>query len=118
MPVVCIVGALASAALAAYAGRHNASRLLVAIFCGWTVAPLLLAAWATSAARTASIRETRNVIALLVAAGSLAVYSLAAFGYIDVKLGFIFLVTPALSLLVIGILVLVTAFVAGRAGGS
>lgn len=107
--VACIIGALGSAALAAYAGRHNPSHLLVAIFCAWTMAPFLVVALAAAAARTPPIRAALRVAAPVLAAGSLALYAASAFGYLHAKLGFVFLIGPAASMLAIGIAAAVAA---------
>src|SRR5689334_661853 len=83
----CIIGAFAPATLTVYAGRGTPSAVLIAIFCVWTVIPSVVVAWGIFAAHSASIRAALNLIAPVVAAGSVAIYSAVAFGLIRAKLG-------------------------------
>ena len=90
---ILAIGAAAAVALTLYAGRHNPSLVLRLIFCGWVLAPFLLA----------TLDAVPNAAALGVAAASLAIYAAEAFEILAAKLGFVFLVVPAASLSVLGL---------------
>jgi len=93
--VAVLVGAAGSLALMLYAGRRNQSRILVILFALWVLAPFAALAWA-------NFRGRLHALTPGVAAVSLAFYGAVASGVLRAKIGFIFLVVPAISLLVTG----------------
>jgi hypothetical protein len=92
-----LIGAPVAIALTIYAGRHNPSLLLIALFAVWTFAPFVAALWALAKRPRAAIA----VATLVVSLASLAIYADAAFGHPRAKLGFIFLVVPFASLVIV-----------------
>ena len=94
-----LVGAAGSLALMLYAGRRNQSRILVILFALWVLAPFAALAWA-------NFRGRLHALTLGVAAVSLAIYGAVASGLLPAKIGFIFLVVPAASLLVVALTML------------
>lgn len=106
------IGAVASVALMLYAGRHNPSRLLALLFTIWVLSPFVAAFCAEGVAKRWSIltRTMVSVVALIFTLASLAVYGGVAFGHLNAKIGFVFLVVPFASWLLMGVAVGVTAF--------
>jgi hypothetical protein len=90
-------GAPAALALTVYAGRHNPSRLLIAIFALWAIAPFAAALW--SLAKRPS--SATAITTLLFTFASLATYVDTIWGQPRAKVGFIFLVVPFASLIVV-----------------
>jgi hypothetical protein len=107
-------GAPAALALTVYAGRHNPSRLLIAIFALWAVSPFAAALW-TLAKRPSSATA---IATLLFTIASLAIYADAAFGHPRAKLGFIFLVVPFASLVVVAIAAIASPTARSAASGA
>jgi len=110
--IVTLVGAMGSAGLTLYAGRHNPSRLLVALFVVWVLSPFaaLLAGEAFSRRWSAATRTALHVLMLLVPVGSAVVYSFATLGAPHEKAAFPFVVTPPLTWL---LMIIVFALAAG-----
>lgn len=106
-----LAGTLGSLGLTLYAGRQNDSRLLLTLFAIWVVSPFVGAVLANAVAmrRPVFARSTLYVAMLVLAVGSLAIYGDAAFGHLGAKLGFVFLVVPLGSWLLLGIVVAVAA---------
>ena len=103
--IALLIAALGSFGLMLYAGRNQQSLLLTALFAGWVLAPFAAAVLAYSASRNwkMTTRRTLHSIALIVAAGSLAIYGAFGLGTLRAKAGFIFLVVPAATWLVSGL---------------
>jgi hypothetical protein len=64
--------------------------------------------WSTPA------RATLSVVMLVVTVASLAIYGAVAFGYTTLKVGFVFLVVPLASLVIIAIVVTVAKLISDR----
>src|SRR3954454_982515 len=115
------VGAIGSVALMAYTGRQNPSRLLLALFAGWVVSPFVALAAACIRAKASSAQGRAALYSLMVALTvcSLALYGVIALGPPRQKPAFFFLMVPALSWLLIGVVVAIAARVSrGRASDS
>lgn len=114
--VAVVVGGGCSLGLMAYAGRRNDSRILLLLFAVWVLSPFMAAALANVVSKRWSIltRATLNVVMLVFTLGALAIYSEVAFGHPRVKMGFVFLVVPLASWMLLVITVPVAAFISGR----
>jgi hypothetical protein len=115
--IAAIVGAIGSVGLTLYAGRHNDSRVLMALFAMWVISPfvVLLVAGARSKRWTDLTQETLSIVTLVLTLGSLAIYGNVALGPPRTKLAFMFVVIPPASWLIMAIVVPIAAFVARRA---
>jgi len=113
--IAVAAGAMGSLGLMLYAGRHNQSRILMLLFAGWVLSPFAGAAVANVAARRwpALARAALQAVTLIFVLGSLAIYSKVAFGNANLKLGFVFLMVPLASWLLIAV-VAATGVAAGR----
>lgn len=101
--VAVLIGAAGSECLMAYGGRHQNSRLLIGLFAAWELMPFIALGWASWVSdRWPSLVQTALYnISLVVTLASLAFYAAVSFGFLRVKVGFAFLVGPAVSLLLI-----------------
>ena len=110
------VGAVGSVGLMLYAGRHNPSRILLLLFAIWVLSPFVAAALASLVSNRWSVitRATLYVVMLALTLGSLAIYGGVAFGYVKAKIGFVFLVVPLASWLLLGLALAMAALVSGR----
>jgi ABC-type transport system involved in multi-copper enzyme maturation permease subunit len=90
--------------------------LLIIIFALWVLSPFaaLILACVVSKRWSALTRATLYVVMLVITLGVLAIYSAFALGYIRAKTGFVFLVVPAASWLLIAIVVPIAALISGR----
>jgi hypothetical protein len=114
-----LAGAAASLALMLYAGRRNPSWILALLFAAWVLSPFVAAVLALtrsrrwSAVTRAALQGTLLAVSLL----SVFVYGAVALGRVRAKVGFIFLVVPFVSWLLLVIAVAVgAAFSRGSAG--
>jgi hypothetical protein len=109
--ILALAGAAASIGFMLYAGRRNPSRLPVLLFAAWVLSPFVAAilAWAKSERWSAPICATLYATILVVSLLSLCVYGVVALGQVRVKIGFVFLVVPLASWLVLAIAVGVAA---------
>ena len=109
-------GAVGSVSLMLLAGHRNPSRLLIVLFALWVLSPFMALAGANVVSRcwSALTRATLYVVMLLITLGSLAIYSALAFGLLSAKPGFVFLVAPAASWLLIAPVVSIAALISGR----
>jgi hypothetical protein len=114
--IALAVGAAGSVCLMAYAGRRNNSRILLLLFTIWVLSPWVAAGLAHMVSKrwTAAMRATLYAAMLLLTLGSLAIYADVAFGHPNVKTGFIFLVVPFASWLLLGIIVATATILSGR----
>lgn len=101
-----LVGALGSAALTGYAGRHNAHIALTVIFVGWVVLPFAALALARrrSATWPAAVQRALGGLAIVTALISLGVYTVVAL-HPPRLLAFPFLITPLAEWLIIVIVI-------------
>jgi hypothetical protein len=108
--VALLVGAAGSLGLMLRAGRRQNSRILLLLFAIWTLSPFIALVGANVVSRRWSIltRATLYIVMLVLTLGSLAVYGEVAFGYATAKVGFVFLVVPLSSWLLIAIVVTVS----------
>ncbi len=110
------LGAAGSVALTLYAGRHNPSWLLMALFALWVLSPFMALAAATFFLKRwpAPARVALYGTALVLALGSLALYGDVALGPPRAKPAFVFVVVPPASFLLGTIVVAIAALVSGK----
>jgi hypothetical protein len=113
--IVAPVGALGSVGLTLYAGRHNDSRLLMALFTLWVLSPFmaLAAAGFVSKRWPATARAALYGVTLVLTLGALALYGAVALGPPRLKPAFVFVVVPPASCLLVAV-VIATAWISGR----
>jgi hypothetical protein len=106
-----LLGAGGSFGLMLYAARGQRSILLMTLFAGWVLAPFLGLVWAYVASRgwAAPKRRALYGVILFVTVGSLAIYGSLVLGTLRAKSGFIFLVVPAGTWLLIALALARTA---------
>ena len=114
--IAALAGAVGSLGLMFSAGRRNPSYLLKFLFAVWVLSPFLALLWANVASKRWSVvmRATVFVLTLAIALGGLVVYGAHVFGYLRAKTGFVFLVVPAASWLLIAFVVPIAALIYGR----
>ena len=103
--IAIVVGAAGSVGLMLDAARTQQSYLLTALFTVWVLGPFvaLICAFVASKGWTALIQRIFHGVAVSVTAGSLGIYGSLAFGALRAKNGFIYLVVPAGTWLLIAI---------------
>jgi hypothetical protein len=99
-----------------HAGRHQNSLILMLLFAVWVLSPFAAAVWANVVSQRWSVltRATLNVAMLVLTVGSLAIYGEVAFGRPRAKIGFVFLVVPLASWLLMALVVSIAAFISRR----
>lgn len=114
--IAVLAGAVGSLGFMLHAGRHNNSRILLLLFAVWVLSPFMAAVLANGVSKRWSVptRTTLNVVMLVLTLGSLAVYGDVAFGHPRAKIGFVFLVVPLASWLLMAVVVPIAAFLSGR----
>jgi hypothetical protein len=114
-----LAGTVCSLCLMAYASRHQNSRILILLFAIWVLSPFVAAAWAHAVSRrwSAVTRTTLYIVMLVFTLSSLVIYGAVAFGYLRAKIGFIFLVVPLVSWVLITVVFPSAALIAGRLSG-
>ena len=119
--IVVVAGAVGSVGLTLYAGRHNPSRLLVALFAIWVLSPFLAV---TIASRRSSdfARGLLYGVSPILTVGSLAMYWHPAWRPAGSGPAFVFLVVPLVSWLLLTIVMVISALVSrvlpGRDAGA
>jgi len=116
-----ILGAAGSLALTIYAGRHQHSVALLAMFVVWVLLPFvgLFASNRASPAAPASGRISLQIATVIICASSLLAYGTVALGPPHHNTAFIFIVFPAVSWLVIGVDLLIARKMSrARSSGS
>ena len=100
------IAGITSLALMVHAGRHQRSVILILLFVGWVVSPFLglLYGYLSSRDWSSSARRTLHALTLAVVFICPGIYALAAFGYTNLKMGFVFLVVPLACWVLIGLL--------------
>jgi hypothetical protein len=108
------VGAAGSIASTIYAGRHNRSHLLIALFVAWVLSPFVLLGGASRVSKQWSDRSKAALycVSLVLALAPLVIYGYVALGPPRPQQAFAFLVVPAASWLLIAI-ALAIAYVSG-----
>jgi hypothetical protein len=111
-----LAGAAGSVALMLHAGRRQQSLVLVLLFAIWVVSPFIAALIAESVSKRwpAGTRATLYVLMVILTLGSLAIYGEVAFEYVKAKAGFVFLVVPFGSWLLIAVVVAAAAISSAR----
>jgi hypothetical protein len=97
-------------------GRRNESRLLLAMFAVWVLAPFLALAWATVTSKrwSALTRATLHAVTLVLTSGALGLYGAVALGPPRPKPAFVFVVVPPASWLLLVVTVSGAARIARR----
>jgi hypothetical protein len=110
--IAAVAGACGSLGLMLYAGRRNPSRLLTVLFAIWVLSPFLAALWASVVSRRWPVvpQATLYAVMWILTCGSLAIYGAVAFGYLNAKIGFVFLMVPLATWLLAAIAVSLAAF--------
>ena len=114
--IAVVAGAGASLALMLRAGHRQNSRILLLLFGIWVLFPFMTGVWAYvfSNRWTVVVRVPLYVVMLVVSLASLSIYGSVAFGHLRAKVGFVFLVVPLASLLVIAIALSIATVVSRR----
>ncbi len=114
--IAALAGAAGSIGLMLLAGHRNPSLLLIVVFALWVLSPFMALVWANVVSRSWAVltRATLYVVMLVISFGSLAIYGALAFGPLRAKTGFVFLVVPAASWLLIAIVIPIAALISGR----
>ena len=111
-----LVGAVGSEGFMLYAGRRNHSRVLLALFALWILAPFVLLFWAGVRSKRWSLltRVTLHSLMLVVSLGCLATYGYTAFSPPRSQAAFAFVVIPPASCLLTAIALASAALLSGR----
>lgn len=114
--IAAVAGAVGSVGLIAWVGHRNPSRLLLALFAIWDIAPFVALVWANVVAKRWSglTRATLYSVTLVVTLGSLAIYGDVAFGPTRSTPAFMFLVVPLGSWVLMTIAIPIAALLSGR----
>ena len=114
--IAVLAGAVGSVGLMLREGHRNPSRLLIVLFTFWVLSPFMALVLANVVSKRWSVltRATLYVAMLVISFGSLAIYGALVFGPLRAKTGFVFLVVPAASWLLIAIVVAIAALISGR----
>jgi ABC-type transport system involved in multi-copper enzyme maturation permease subunit len=114
--IALLVGAVGSVGLMLREGHRNPSRLLIVLFAFWVLSPFMALVLANAVSKRWSVltRAMLYVVMLVITFSSLAIYGALAFGPLRAKTGFVFLVVPAASWLLIAIVVTTAALISGR----
>lgn len=112
--IVVAAGAFGSLGFMLDAGRRS-PRFLVVIFVFWVLAPFAALGWAgiVSTRWSAASRTTLYIVMLVVALGSLAIYSNDGFRPRDAPAAFLFVLVPPVSF-VIAMAVPIAVWISGR----
>jgi len=114
--IAVLGGAVGSVGLTLYAGRHNHSRILPALFTLWVLSPfmVLLVASVVSKRWSFPTRAALYIVMLVLTLGSLALYADVALGPPRSKPAFVFVVVAPASWLLIAIVVPIAARISAR----
>jgi hypothetical protein len=116
--IAVLAGAAGSVGLMLRAGRRNDSLALLLVFGIWVLFPFMTAVLADMVSKHWSVvaRGTLYILLVVLTLGSLAIYGYVAFGHPSVKTGFVFLVVPFASLLLIALVVALATVISGGPG--
>jgi hypothetical protein len=105
------LGALASIVFMLRVGQRHESRILLALFTGWVLAPFIALAWSHVSAKSwpESAKVMLAALTVMVALCSTAIYGYVAFGPPRTKPAFFFLVVPFASLMLVALLAVMRA---------
>jgi hypothetical protein len=114
--IVVLAGAPGSLGLMFRAGRRQNSKILLLLFAIWVLSPFIALVGANVISKRWPIltRAALYSVMLVLTLGSLAIYGEVAFGYATAKVGFVFLVVPLASWLMIAIVVPIAALISSR----
>ena len=114
--ITLLAGAGASLAFMLRAGHRQSSRVLVLLFGIWVLFPFVTAVWAHVFSKrwAVVVRAPLYVVMLVVTLVSLPIYGAVAYGLLRTKVGFVFLIVPLASWLVIAIAVSTASVVSRR----
>jgi hypothetical protein len=114
--IVVLGGAAGSLGFMFRAGHRQNSRILLLIFAIWVLSPFmaLVLAHLISTRWSAPIRATLYSVMLVLTLASLAIYGDVALGHATLKVGFVFLVVPPASCLLIAIAIAIAALISRR----
>lgn len=114
--IAVLAGAGASLAFMLRASHRQNSRVLLLLFGIWVLFPFITAVWAyvVSNGWTVVVRVPLYMVMLVVSLVSLSIYGGVAFRHLRAKVGFVFLVVPLASWLVIAIAVSMATVVSRR----
>jgi hypothetical protein len=114
--IAVLAGAAGSLGLMFRAGRRQNSRILLVLFAIWVLSPFIALVRANVVSKRWSnlTRATLYSVMLVLTLGSLAIYGDVAFGYATAKVGFVFLVVPLASWMLIAIVVPMAALISSR----
>ena len=103
-PIAVLAGAAGSVGLMLRAGRRNQSQILMLLFGIWVLSPFVAAFLAHVFSKRWPVvtRATLYAVMLALTVGSLTIYGDFVFGRLQAKAGFVFLVVPFASWLLIG----------------
>jgi hypothetical protein len=118
--IAAVVGAVGSVGLMVWVGHRNPSRLLLALFVIWDVAPFIALAGANKVSNRWSIltQATLFSVTLVISAASLAIYANVAFGPPRPTPAFMFLVVPPASWVMLTIAVSIAALISRNSPGQ
>src|ERR1039457_2591292 len=102
--IAVLAGACGSIGLMLRAGRRNQSQILMLLFGIWVLSPFVAAFLAHVFSKRWPVvtRATLYAVMLALTLGSLTIYGDFVFGRLQAKAGFVFLVVPFASWLLIG----------------
>lgn len=114
--IAVVAGAGGSLGVMFRAGRHQKSLVLILLFTVWVLSPFVgfVLANVVSKRWSTPARATLSVVMLVITMASLAIYGAVAFEYTTLKVGFVFLVVPLASLVIIAIVVTVAKLISDR----
>jgi hypothetical protein len=112
--IVLFVGAIGSVALTLYVGRSNSSYLLIGMFAVWVLSPFALLALIARRSKSRSTRAMLYGLMIVLSAATLLIYGDVALAPSGGKKAPAFLVTPAVSLLLTGIVMAIAGFLSSR----
>lgn len=109
-------GALGSLGFMLYSGRHQKSLILTLLFATWVLSPFIAARAALAVSKQwPELMQALVYTSIIVSTvSSLTVYGAVAFGQLKVKVGFIFLVAPLASWVLLALVVLAAAWQKAR----
>jgi len=109
--IALVVSAVGSVGFTLFAGRHNDSVLLMALFAIWVLSPFatLLAMDRLAQRWPDGMQWVLHILTLVIAAGCLAIYGFVALGPARSHTAFAFVVTPAVCESLLAVLVAVAA---------
>ena len=113
--IMLLAGAVGSIGFMLRAGHRQNSRILPLLFGIWVLSPFVAVAYGHTISKrwTVVTRVTLYILMLVLTLGSLAIYGSVAFGYSKMKVGFVFLVVPLVSWLLVAV-VPIAAFISAR----